>query len=152
MTPFFDELVRRYPKAPTQLPEGARNYEQTYIHLVVCWLELKAVSEFIGWDRAAALAETNYGYRWIYRTVIRDFEALEKLFEQHGILPMQPAEAFMQRGWDDPENERSRSDFGGGASCSKAAAKTAKRRVPRRPGAQESLPQSRSQRASRSAA
>jgi hypothetical protein len=86
--PFFDELVRRYPKAPTRLPDGARNYEQTYVHLVVCWLELHAVAEFIGWDRAAALAETNYGYRWIYRTVVRDREALGALFTQHGILPM----------------------------------------------------------------
>jgi len=95
IAPFFDELVRRYPKAPTRLPEGARNYEQTYLHLVVCWLELKAVSEYIGWDRAAALAETNFGYRWIYKTVIRDFAALEDLFTRHGILPMQPAEKFL---------------------------------------------------------
>lgn len=94
VAPFFDDLVRRYPKAPTRLPEGARNYEQTYVHLVVCWLELKAVSEFIGWERAAALAETNFGYRWIYKTVIRDFAALEELFTKHGILPMQPAQAF----------------------------------------------------------
>jgi hypothetical protein len=92
--PFFDELVRRYPKAPTRLPDGARNYEQTYVHLVVCWLELHAVAEFIGWERAAALAETNYGYRWIYRTVVRDREALGALFTQHGILPM-PAAADM---------------------------------------------------------
>jgi hypothetical protein len=89
--PFFDELVRRYPKAPTRLPDGARNYEQTYVHLVVCWLELHAVAEFIGWERAAALAETNYGYRWIYRTVVRDREALGALFTEHGILPMQAA-------------------------------------------------------------
>ncbi len=92
VAPFFDELVRRYPKAPTRLPDGARNYEQTYVHLVVCWLELNAASEFIGWDRAAALAETNYGYRWIYRTVVRDWEALGALFTKHGILPMQPAD------------------------------------------------------------
>jgi hypothetical protein len=70
--PFFDELVRRYPKAPTRL-------------------ELHAVAEFIGWERAAALAETNYGYRWIYRTVVRDREALGALFTEHGILPMQAA-------------------------------------------------------------
>jgi hypothetical protein len=94
--PFFDELVRRYPKAPTRLPDGARNYEQTYVHLVVCWLELQAVAEFIGWDRAAALAETNYGYRWIYRTVVRDREALGQLFEAHGILPMRPAAALLK--------------------------------------------------------
>ena len=91
VAPFFDELVRRYPKAPTRLPDGARNYEQTYVHLVVCWLELNATSEFIGWDRAAALAETNYGYRWIYRTVVRDWDALGALFTKHGILPMRTA-------------------------------------------------------------
>ena len=97
VAPFFDELVRRYPKAPTRLPEGARNYEQTYVHLVVCWLELKAVSELIGWERAVALAETNYGYRWIYRTVVRDFEALGTLLEAHGVAPLRPAWAMATR-------------------------------------------------------
>ena len=53
MAPFFDELVRRYPEAPTELPDGARNYESTYLHLVVNWLEVAATSEFIG--RAARL-------------------------------------------------------------------------------------------------
>ena len=52
VAPFFDELVRRYPKAPTKLPEGARSYEQTYVHLVVCWLEVAAMSELIGRERA----------------------------------------------------------------------------------------------------
>ena len=97
VAPFFDELVRRYPKAPTRLPDGARNYEQTYVHLVVCWLELKAASEFIGWDRAVALADTNFGYRWIYRTVVRDWDALGQLYEQHGLLPMQPAPEMLAR-------------------------------------------------------
>jgi hypothetical protein len=92
IAPFFDELVRRYPKAPTRLPDGARNYEQTYLHIVVCFLELKAVSEFIGFERSAALAETHFGYRWIYRTVVKDWDALETLFTRHRLLPIVPAE------------------------------------------------------------
>ena len=48
VAPFFDELVRRYPEAPTELPDGARNYESTYLHLVINWLEVAATSEFIG--------------------------------------------------------------------------------------------------------
>lgn len=92
--PFFDELVRRYPQAPTRLPDGARNYEQTYVHLVVCFLELMVTSEFIGRARAVALAETVYGYRWIYRTVVQDWDALEALFTTHGILPITPASTF----------------------------------------------------------
>ncbi len=95
IAPFFDNLVRRYPDAPTQLPEGARNYEQTYAHLVVNWLELHAVSQFIGMKRAAALAETQYGYRWIYRTVLKDWDALGALYREHGILPIIPADKLL---------------------------------------------------------
>jgi hypothetical protein len=54
VAPFFDELVRRYPQAPTWLPEGARSYEQTYVHIVVCWLEIEATAELIGRARATA--------------------------------------------------------------------------------------------------
>ena len=95
--PFFDELVRRYPKAPTRLPEGARSYEQTYVHLVVCWLEIAAVGELIGEERALALCDTQWGYRWIYRTVRRDREALGALLEEHAVLPMRrPADLEAQ--------------------------------------------------------
>ena len=54
VAPFFDELVRRYPEAPTELPDGARNYEATYLHLVINWLEVAATSELIGRERACA--------------------------------------------------------------------------------------------------
>ena len=54
VAPFFDELVRRYPRRPRELPDGARNYEATYLHLVVNWLEIAATSEFIGRERARA--------------------------------------------------------------------------------------------------
>ena len=94
--PLFDELVRRYPDAPTRLPEGARNYDQTYVHLLVCWLELAVTAEFIGRARAFALAETAYGYRWIYRTVVSDWDALEALFTMHGILPIKTATELKQ--------------------------------------------------------
>ena len=103
IAPFFDELVRRYPRAPVKLPEGARNYEQTYLHLVVCWLEIAASSELIGRERAAAVADTQWGYRWIYRTVLADWEPLGALYRQHGLLPfvtpaeMDRAEARQQR-------------------------------------------------------
>jgi hypothetical protein len=93
IAPFFDELVRRYPKAPTRLPDGARSYEQTYLHLVVCWLELAATTELIGRERMLAVAHAPFGYRWIYRTVLEDWDALGELYRAHAILPMRtPAE------------------------------------------------------------
>jgi hypothetical protein len=88
VAPFFDELVRRYPEAPTELPDGARNYESTYLHLVINWLEVAATAEFIGRHRAVAVADVQRTYRWIYRTVIRDWDALQELFERHGLVPI----------------------------------------------------------------
>ncbi len=89
--PVFDELVRRYPQAPVWLPEGARSYEQTYVHLVVCWLEVEAAAELIGRERANRVADTTWGYRWIYRTVVADRDPLCELFTANGIYPMMPA-------------------------------------------------------------
>jgi hypothetical protein len=91
VAPFFDELVRRYPQAPTWLPEGARSYEQTYVHLVVCWLEIEATAELIGRARANRMADTTWGYRWIYRTVIADRDPLGELLSAHKLFPMLPA-------------------------------------------------------------
>jgi hypothetical protein len=91
VAPFFDELVRRYPQAPIWLPEGARSYEQTYMHLVVCWLEIEATAELIGRARANRMADTTFGYRWIYRTVIADRDPLGALFTGHSLYPMRPA-------------------------------------------------------------
>lgn len=127
VAPFFDELVRRYPKAPTRLPEGARNYEQTYVHLVVCWLEVAAMSELIGRERAHAIADTQWGYRWIYRTVITDAEPLGRLFAEHGIVPIRSPEELAQEvdrgGRASAEQQRTRS----------RAAPRQRRRSPRRP-------------------
>jgi hypothetical protein len=92
VAPFFDELVRRYPEAPTELPDGARNYESTYLHLVINWLEVAATAEFIGRHRAVAVAEVQRSYRWIYRTVLRDWDALQELYERHGLVPIRSAE------------------------------------------------------------
>jgi hypothetical protein len=96
VAPFYDELVRRYPDAPVTLPDGARNYEATYSHLVVNWLEIAATSEFIGRERAFGVARESRSYRWIYRTVIKDWDALGELYERHEIVPIRTADALRQ--------------------------------------------------------
>ena len=96
VAPFFDELVRRYPEAPTELPDGARNYESTYLHLVINWLEIAATSEFIGRRRACAIAEVQRTYRWIYRTVLRDWDMLGELYERHGLVPIRSAQELVR--------------------------------------------------------
>ena len=91
VAPFYDELVRRYPDAPIELPDGARNYDATYTHLVVNWLEIATTSEFIGRERAIAVHRNTRTYRWIYRMVIQDWDILGELYERHGIVPIRPA-------------------------------------------------------------
>jgi hypothetical protein len=96
VAPFYDELVRRYPDAPIELPDGARNYDATYTHLVVNWLEIAATAEFIGRERAIAVAQKTRSYRWIYRTVLRDWDLLGELYERHDIVPIRTADALRQ--------------------------------------------------------
>ncbi|HEX2335715.1 MAG TPA: hypothetical protein VHI72_04510 [Hyphomicrobiaceae bacterium] len=97
VAPFFDELVRRYPEAPIGLPDGARNYESTYLHLVVNWLEIAATSTCIGRARAFACADAQATYRWIYKTVLKDWDLLAELYERHGLLPIQRADELRQK-------------------------------------------------------
>lgn len=127
VAPFFDELVRRYPQAPTRLPEGARSYEQTYLHLVVCWLEVAAATELIGRPRAAEIANAPWGYRWIYRTVLADWEPLGALLAEHGILPLRTPDEL------DAEERRRKRGVVSGAPKKKrpAAAKPRRRKSPR---------------------
>jgi hypothetical protein len=96
VAPFFDELVRRYPEAPIGLPDGARNYESTYLHLVVNWLEIAATATLVGRARAFACADAQPTYRWIYKTVLRDWDMLAELYERHGLLPIRQADELRQ--------------------------------------------------------
>jgi hypothetical protein len=98
VAPFMDELVRRYPDAPTVPPEGARGYDATYLHLVVNWLEIAATGEFIGRESAVAVARVQRSYRWLYRTVLRDWDALGELYERHDIVPIQHADVVRKAG------------------------------------------------------
>jgi hypothetical protein len=94
VAPFFDELVRRYPQAPIAPPDGALSYESTYLHLVVNWLEIAATAEYIGHPRARAVADASRSYRWIYQTVLRDWDLLGELYERHDLVPIRPAQAL----------------------------------------------------------
>ena len=129
VAPFFDELVRRYPRAPVWLPEGARSYEQTYVHLVVCWLEIEAAAEIIGRTRANRMADTTWGYRWIYHTVVEDRDALAALLTDHGIFPILPAPELIAQ-----ERARRRAELGDDEQPSARGAQRRKSRAA--PGSQ----------------
>jgi hypothetical protein len=131
VAPFMDELVRRYPQAPTEPPDGARGYDATYLHLVVNWLEIAATSEFIGRERAFAVARAQRSYRWIYRTVLKDWDLLGELYERHDIVPIRHASVLRK----EAEGAGKRALNGGAQRTPAADARTLPQRSRRRPQA-----------------
>jgi hypothetical protein len=78
------ELRKIYPKVPVGSPDGARDEESTYLHLVDCYLEMQADRQLLGADRTAELMKFWAGdhYRWVYKTVIQDEAAIRDVIER----------------------------------------------------------------------
>ena len=61
-----------YPEVPAREAGGARDDRSTYLHLVVCDLELQGLTRLVGAERARrTLAGMNH-YQWIYDKVLHD--------------------------------------------------------------------------------
>ncbi len=80
------ELRALYPTVPTKPPAGAGDERGTYLHLIVCTLELQAVTELLDEPRARQQLERWTHYTWVYRTVLTDTERLGGVLQRHGIV------------------------------------------------------------------
>jgi hypothetical protein len=87
----FERLRERYPSVPAAEGGGANDEFSTYLHLLVNWLEIEAVSQFVGRDRAISHVRELHFYRWIYQAVTDDWKALGALYREQGLLPIRPA-------------------------------------------------------------
>lgn len=78
------ELHKLYPKVPVGYPDGAQDEESTYLHLIDCYLEIRADRQVMGAERTAKVLEFWAGdhYRWVYKTVLRDDSLLAKVIEK----------------------------------------------------------------------
>lgn len=61
-----------YPDVPSGNPEGARDADSTYLHLIVCDLEYQAMTKLVGPARAAEVLDATTHYTWIYDRVLTD--------------------------------------------------------------------------------
>jgi len=66
------EMEELYPEVPPRSEGGARNKESTYGHLVVCDLELQALTALVGSDLARKTLSEATHYEWIYEKVLSD--------------------------------------------------------------------------------
>jgi len=79
------DFAEMYPDIPVGYPHGARDEESNALHLLVCLLELRALSRFVGEQAARAELESNTHYLDIYRAVLDDTDALQAVLDRHGI-------------------------------------------------------------------
>ena len=66
-------------------PEGARNEHSTYLHLLVCTLELDAVSAVFGESVARRLLGDWKHYTWVYREVLARPEPIRDILRARGL-------------------------------------------------------------------
>jgi hypothetical protein len=82
----FARLHEQYPNVPATEAGGAEGDFSTYLHLLVNWLEVEAVSQFI--DRRQLMQHVRVlpFYRVIHQTVIEDWEQLGAFPREFGLL------------------------------------------------------------------
>ncbi|OEK00898.1 hypothetical protein BFP97_04955 [Roseivirga sp. 4D4] len=82
-----EAFLKKYPNLPSEAPEGAGSEQSTFLHLGVCYLEFHTLSQVIGRDKAIEHFQfmTTQYYRWVYRTILKDLDYFESLFEQNGL-------------------------------------------------------------------
>jgi hypothetical protein len=80
------ELRRMFPKVPGKPPEGAQDEESTYLHLLVCTLELAGTSHVFGEAAARRALEGWRHYTWVYRQVLDRTDSLKRVLRAHGLV------------------------------------------------------------------
>lgn len=83
------ELRLMFPKVPAKGPEGARDENSTYLHLLVIYLEYRAVREAFGELKGKQIMEfwSTDHYTWIYRTVLDRPRDIGNLMFKYKLVP-----------------------------------------------------------------
>ncbi|MEO7000627.1 MAG: hypothetical protein ABI068_02355 [Ktedonobacterales bacterium] len=82
-------LRQRHPHPPVGYPQGARNEYASYVHYVVCFLEMQALLEVVGATETARIFAfwRNDHYRDIYATILTDGDAIGEIVTRCVGLP-----------------------------------------------------------------
>jgi hypothetical protein len=82
------ELKTIFPKVPVGYPDGARDEDSTYLHLLVNLLEYRAVRELLGELRARQVMEfwSTDHYRWIYKQVLDEGGKIREVIRKHRLI------------------------------------------------------------------
>ena len=88
LTNIITVLKKRYPNVAIGFPEGARDEYSTYLHIVVCFLELDAIRQLLSASRYAKIARfwQQDHYTWIYKFIVEHDNEIAMLIKQHKLL------------------------------------------------------------------
>lgn len=92
------DLQQLYPGAPDGPPDGARDQQSTYLHLLVCLGEFDVVRRLFD----EAIARRTLGgwqhYRWVYREILERPAPIRAILDRHGLtIPMSADSGRTQR-------------------------------------------------------
>jgi hypothetical protein len=82
----ISELKNLFPKVPVGGEDEAKDEHSTYLHLIVNFLEFEELSKLIGIERAKKVIENAFGYKWIYKKVLNEYNQIKNILEKHQLL------------------------------------------------------------------
>ncbi len=80
----LDELKQKYPEVPVGFSIGGGHDEfSTYLHLIVCYFEYKALEKLVSTKVAEETLKRRDVYSWVYKTIFDNKEYFKELFKKH---------------------------------------------------------------------
>ena len=82
------DLHRLFATVPASPPEGAQDEHSTYLHLLDCYLEYRAVQQLLGELKARQVMEfwASDHYTWVYRTILDRPRDIAAVMSRHQLL------------------------------------------------------------------
>lgn len=83
----FEDLQRTFPNLDYRTPSGDGELRSSYFHIAVCMLELQAMEELVGAERARKVIEWKQRdhYTGIYAILLNQREMVESVLNRHGV-------------------------------------------------------------------
>jgi hypothetical protein len=83
------EFRKAYPGLPAGGPDGAKDEDSSYLHIVVCYAEWQEMKGLVGEERARKAMEywARDHYRAIYRLVLDHEAAIGEVVRRNGLMP-----------------------------------------------------------------
>ncbi len=88
LTNIIAVLKKRFPDVAVGYPDGARDEHSSYLHIVVCFLELNAIRQLLSdvrYDRIVRFWQQDH-YTRIYKLVVEHDNEIAILIKQHKLL------------------------------------------------------------------